>query len=62
VKYSPRGYKDVPRLEEGLLVARYEEACGGVRGIMFNMSESKSRTSETCRVAAFIGHTGVEVG
>ncbi|MCI46265.1 hypothetical protein A2U01_0067505, partial [Trifolium medium] len=60
--YSPRGYKNVSRSEERLLVAGYEEACSGVCGIVFNMSEGKSRTSETCRDAAFVGHTGMEVG
>ncbi|MCI60931.1 hypothetical protein A2U01_0082187, partial [Trifolium medium] len=40
----------------------YEEACSRVCGNVFNMSESKDRTSETYRVAAFVGHTGVEVG
>ncbi|MCI91721.1 hypothetical protein A2U01_0113015, partial [Trifolium medium] len=40
----------------------HEEACSGICGIVFDMSESESGTSEACRVAAFIGHTGVEVG
>ncbi|MCI82070.1 hypothetical protein A2U01_0103344, partial [Trifolium medium] len=48
--------------EERFLVAGHEEACYGVCGIVFDMSESEGRTSETHRVTAFIGHTGVEVG
>ncbi|MCI81769.1 hypothetical protein A2U01_0103043, partial [Trifolium medium] len=40
----------------------YEEACSGVCGIVFDMSENKSGIIETCRDAAFVGHTGVEVG
>ncbi|MCI35901.1 CCHC-type integrase, partial [Trifolium medium] len=60
VEYSPRGYEDVPGFEERILVAGYEEACSRVCGIMFDMSESEDRTSETCRDAAFVGHTGVE--
>ncbi|MCI84849.1 hypothetical protein A2U01_0106127, partial [Trifolium medium] len=42
-------------------VARYEEACSGVCGIVFDVSESKDRTSETSRDAAFVEHTRVEV-
>ncbi|MCI86235.1 hypothetical protein A2U01_0107515, partial [Trifolium medium] len=42
--------------------AGYEEACSGVCGIMFDMSESEGGTSETYRVVAFVGYTGVEVG
>ncbi|MCI68409.1 hypothetical protein A2U01_0089670, partial [Trifolium medium] len=51
------GYEDVPRLEAKLLVAGYEEASHRVCGVVLDMSESKSGTSETCRVAAFFGHT-----
>jgi len=51
------GMKDVPRFERVLLVVRHEERNSSVCWYMFDMSEGKSRTSETWWFVTAVGYS-----
>ncbi|KAJ9556038.1 hypothetical protein OSB04_010652 [Centaurea solstitialis] len=55
-------HENVPRLEDGLLVARYEERCSKIRGEVPDMFEGQGRAQEATRETPTFGDIRVEVG